>query len=156
MTFNGLDALVRNVRAKWLSEASMGGGARWSVAGTSFTYREIDGIADLAVEGVFSHTISRAVRTDVLRCLGESDILGLLVDLRRSLVVLDEDSLDLTMPRQPMLPVHQKPVALVVTAELEQLALQWMWEMTAAGLARRTFVDPVEARHWVLDRVHRR
>lgn len=153
MKLIGLDALIRNVRARWLDEAPSASHVRWQVAGTSFSYREIDDVAELSIEGIFSNAISRPVREDLLRCLMDSDVAGLLVDLRHSFVVLDEDALDLTLPDRAVPQAYLKPVALVVKPELEPLALQWMWEMTSAGLTRRTFTDPIDARRWIRTRV---
>ena len=112
-----------------------------------------DGIVEVAITGLLISAEALRLHRTLLQCLrAEAGIRGVVVDLRHAVVLIDDDvdplgSGDHAKPTWSQLP--KRPVAVVVTPEVESRFLPWAWEMAAAGLVRAAFVDRDEALAWV-------
>lgn len=113
-----------------------------------------DNILEVAITGLLISAEALRLHHTLLQYLhAETSVRGVVVDLRKALVLLDDDfqplsGVDEASPKRS----HKgktRPVAVIVTREVESRFLPWAWEMAAAGLVRAAFVDHDEAFAWI-------
>jgi hypothetical protein len=106
-----------------------------------------DGMADIDVAGLVSLGSIASLRRDCVAIMCRSDIRAMVVDLRRSSVLLgacDVPLPALSMPQR----VVAIPVAIVCSELDEPLFLSHAWHQAYAGLTRAVFTDRDEALSW--------
>ena len=111
---------------------------------------EADGYLEIAIAGVlFEHHVTR-LRVGILRHMAEHGTLGAVVDLLQvTLLPFEELVRPLPQASAAGRALRLCPVAIVVKPEVEQICLEWAWEMAYAGFMRGVFLSLYEARSWV-------
>ena len=120
-------------------------------------FSEFDGIGELSIKGVLSASTLRVIRQAALKVAATCTNLGLVVDLRQAVVLLDNDSVPLRLGADAETDIEaarmsRYPIAVVTTPALETLFQAWAWEMAYEGLIRGAFTELAAAREWVRSR----
>lgn len=114
--------------------------------------RRVHPFSLITVSGVLSDTGVAALRHDVLAHLAEPAVWGVLVDLRKASLAIDDGVIPFELPAGLDANARKRPVAVVVPLPFDTLAQQWCWEMAALGLARGAFTDVNDAWSWLRTR----
>lgn len=121
-------------------------------------FSESGGIGELSVRGVLSASTARVLRQATLKVAATCTNLGLVVDLRQAVILLDSDTVPLRLGAGAETTdieaarMSLYPIAVVTTPAHEPLFLEWAWEMAYEGLIRGTFTELAAAREWVRSR----
>ena len=117
-------------------------------------YVEAEGYLEIAIAGaLFEHQVTR-LRVGILRHMAEHGTLGTVVDLSQATLVPFEGATHpLPQASAAGRALRLCPVAIVVKPEVEQMCLEWAWEMAYAGFMRGVFLSLCEARSRVQSRV---
>jgi len=117
------------------------------------TWQDADrGVATASVAGAIGLAELAPFTDELLERLSDLTVLGVIIDLRGARVEADAMVLP-EVAKSPELETFLKPVAFVVTSEVEADVERWIAGLLNLGLPRRSFLSMAAADSWVRSRL---